>query len=439
MGKVVLLSAEVKAWPQYVDAIMKFPWYAVAMMVVFAVGFAQGKSVHHRKATRQSKAFARAETLKMLMNRMRAESPVEVTTPTPEPEAATDAPTTPFTATDAPTVPNVTAEETVTVFTPEQVEEINALELASCGEDGIAGAFMRAFQEVPKLPEPLECPDYEDYIWNLVAEDPFVLCLMEPSHLRIGLECIRRFMEESPVPVLYQTDAEIMQYFNNTEEQTKEKINVQERPFLFGRSEYDPTTEEIPALDNLEMAMCGEGGLGAAFIAAFQPELEQEMPEELPCPAYDSYTWKFVAEDPLTMCLMDPLHLRIGVSCIYKYMEWSPVPQLYAFINDVMHYVEPAEDDDTHSSITEYSTKFDDWFWGSSRKQSRNSAKFSSMTKESRGLLALAQQALQDQGTTKESRHPLLALAQQALQDQDTTKESRHPLLALAQQALLEG
>merc|ERR1711988_1678175 len=367
MGKVVLLSAEVKAWPQYVDAIMKFPWYAVAMMVVFAVGFAQGKSVHHRKATRQSKAFARAETLKMLMNRMRAESPVEVTTPTPEPEAATDAPTTPFTATDAPTLPNVNAEETVTVFTPEQVEEINALELASCGEDGIAGAFMRAFQEVPELPEPLECPDYEDYIWNLVADDPFVMCLMEPSHLRIGLECIRRFMEESPVPGLYQTDAEIMQYFDST--------------------------EEIPALDNLEMAMCGEGGLGAAFIAAFQPELEQEMPEELPCPAHDSYTWKFVAEDPLTMCLMDPLHLRIGVSCIYKYMEWSPVPQLYAIINDVMQFVEPAlaEDDvmqNEFSSITEYSSKFGAcWFWGLCGKQSRNSAKFSSMTKKSRGLL----------------------------------------------------
>merc|ERR1711988_1553322 len=362
-----LLSAEVKAWPQYFDAVMKFPWYAVAVKVVFAVGFAQGKSVHHQKVTRQSKAFARAETLKMLMDRMRAESPVEVTTPTPEPEAATDAPTTPFTATDAPTLPNVNAEETVTVFTPEQVEEINALELASCGEDGIAGAFMRAFQEVPELPEPLECPDYEDYIWNLVAEDPFVMCLMEPSHLRIGLECIRHFMEESPVPGLYQTDAEIMQYFNST--------------------------EDIPALDNLEMAMCGEGGIGAAFIAAFQPELEQEMPEDLPCPAYDSYTWKFVAEDPLTMCLMDPLHLRIGVSCIYKYMEWSPVPQLYAIINDVMQFVEPAlaEDDvmqNEFSSITEYSSKFGAcWFWGLCGKQSRNSAKFSSMTKKSRGLL----------------------------------------------------
>merc|ERR1711988_2058315 len=141
------------------------------------------------------------------------------------------------------------------------------------------------------------------------------------------------------------------------------------------------------------------------------------------------------------MCLMDPLHLRIGVSCIYKYMEWSPVPQLYAIINDIMQYVEPAlaEDDVTQnefSSITGYSSKFGDWFWGSSRKQNRNSAKFSSMTKESRGLLALAQQALQEQGTTKESRG-LLALAQQALQEQDTTKESRG-LLALAQQALQE-
>ena len=43
------------------------------------------------------------------------------------------------------------------------------------------------------------------------AEDPFVMCLMEPAHLRVGLECIRRYMEESPVPELYMMDAEIMQ------------------------------------------------------------------------------------------------------------------------------------------------------------------------------------------------------------------------------------
>ena len=47
-------------------------------------------------------------------------------------------------------------------------------------------------------------------------------------------------------------------------------------------------------MDNLETAMCGEGGLGAAFITAFQPEVSEEMPEELPCPAYDAYIWKFV-------------------------------------------------------------------------------------------------------------------------------------------------
>ena len=40
--------------------------------------------------------------------------------------------------------------------------------------------------------------------------------------------------------------------------------------------------------------MCGEGGLGSAFIAAFQPEITDALPEELPCPAYDAYIWNFV-------------------------------------------------------------------------------------------------------------------------------------------------
>merc|ERR1712165_281932 len=305
-----LLSAEVKTWPQHTPvAMMKSSCsFALVVMAVFVVGFAQGKSVHHQKAVRQSKTFASAETLKMLMRRMKAGFKAdEVTTPTAKPEPITNAQTTPEPTTDAPTTP--VAEEPVTIFTPEQIEQIDALELTTCGEDGIAGAFLHAFQEVPVLPEQLDCPAYDDYIWTLVAEDPFVMCLMEPAHLRVGLECIRRYMEESPVPELYMMDAEIMQ---------------------------------VQALDSLETAMCGEGGLGAAFNTAFQPEVSEEMPEELPCPAYDAYIWKFVAEDPLTMCLMDPLHLRIGVECIYQYLEESPVPALYEIIADVLQANEDA-------------------------------------------------------------------------------------------------
>jgi len=357
--------------------------FAVVVMAVFVLGFAQGKSVHHQKAGRQSKTIASAETLKMLMKRMKVGGPPpgwassgyphkadEVTTSTAKPEAPTDAPTTPEPATDAPTTPVV--EEPVTIFTPEQIEQIDALELTTCGEDGIAGAFLHAYQEVPVLPEQLDCPAYDDYIWTLVAEDPFVMCLMEPAHLRVGLECIRRYMEESPVPELYMMDAEIMQYLNNTAEQSEEKIYELVVPVAYGvahgvaaainsvgwylgRSEDatstimgtnddipTPTAEEVQALDNLESAMCGEGGLGAAFITAFQPEVSEELPEELPCPAYDAYIWKFVAEDPLTMCLMDPLHLRIGVECIYQYLEESPVPALYEIIADVLQANEGA-------------------------------------------------------------------------------------------------
>ena len=50
------------------------------------------------------------------------------------------------------------------------------------------------------------------------------MCLMEPSHLRVGLECIRRFMEESPVPELYMMDAEIMQVGNGDSELIQEII-----------------------------------------------------------------------------------------------------------------------------------------------------------------------------------------------------------------------
>merc|ERR1712165_531690 len=353
-----LLSAEVKTWPQHTPvAMMKSSCsFALVVMAVFVVGFAQGKSVHHQKAGRQSNAFASAETLKMLMKRMKAGFRAdEVTTPTAKPEPITNAQTTPEPTTDAPTTP--VADEPVTIFTPEQIEQIDALELTTCGEDGIAGAFFHAFQEVPVLPEQLDCPAYDDYIWTLVAEDPFVMCLMEPAHLRVGLECIRRFMEESPVPELYMMDAEIMQYLNNTAEQPEERLfgllglGVAAGVAYWGRSEDatstvdnipTPTAEEVQALDNLETAMCGEGGLGAAFITAFQPGVSEELPEELPCPAYDAYIWKFVAEDPLTMCLMDPLHLRIGVECIYQYLEDSPVPALYEIIADVLQANEDA-------------------------------------------------------------------------------------------------
>merc|ERR1712012_917561 len=363
MGVSVLLSAEVKTWPQHTPvAMMKSSCsFALVAMAVFVVGFAQGKSVHHQKAGKQSNAFASAETLKMLMKRMKAGYKAdEVTTPTAKPEPVTNDPTvtTPEPATEDPTTP--VAEEPVTIFTPEQIEQIDALELTTCGEDGIAGAFLHAFQEVPVLPEQLDCPAYDDYIWTLVAEDPFVMCLMEPAHLRVGLECIRRFMEESPVPGLYMMDAEIMQYLNNTVEQPEEKIlftsavllagallvgkSGDETSMVIGTNEDipAPNAEEVQALDNLETAMCGEGGLGAAFITAFQPEVSEEMPEELPCPAYDAYIWKFVAQDPLTMCLMDPLHLRIGVECIYQYLEESPVPALYEIIADVLQANEGA-------------------------------------------------------------------------------------------------
>merc|ERR1712004_462485 len=96
------------------------------------------------------------------------------------------------------------------------------------------------------------------------------------------------------------------------------------------------TADQEQALEDLEVAMCGEAGLGGAFVAAFQ----QELPEEIECPAYDAYIWSFVAEDPLSMCLMDPAHLRVGVECVREYMEETPMPALYAITSEIMQYVE---------------------------------------------------------------------------------------------------
>merc|ERR1712004_106736 len=90
------------------------------------------------------------------------------------------------------------------------------------------------------------------------------------------------------------------------------------------------------ALEALEVAMCGEAGLDGAFAAAFALEL----PEEVECPAYDAYIWSFVAEDPLSMCLMDSAHLRVGVECVRMYMEETPMPGLYALASEIMQYVE---------------------------------------------------------------------------------------------------
>merc|ERR1712004_5868 len=245
-------------------------------------------------------------------------------------------------------------------------EAIDDLKVTTCGENGLEGAILAAFQQFPEVPEEMECPAYDDYIWTLVASDHFALCLLEPEHLRIGVECIRRYMEESPVPALYLMDDEVLQYLNNTGEQkfsfwnffgigksalaskaaTEQKwpwwssffgktalaskaATEQKKliwPWWFwgktapasqmtGTEDITMTADQEQALEDLEVAMCGEAGLGGAFMAAFQPEVVQGLPEHVDCPAYDAYIWSFVAEDPLSMCLMDPAHLRVGVEC----------------------------------------------------------------------------------------------------------------------------
>merc|ERR1712142_630815 len=130
----------------------------------------------------------------------------------------------------------------------------------------------------------------------------------------------------------------IEQYMNITEDESVEEAS------FFGSfpDGYDalPTEEQVQAVEDLQLTMCGERGLGGAFEAAFQPEVE-ELEE---CPAYDAYIWSFVAEDPFVMCLMDPAHLRLGVECVTKYMEQYPVPRLYMLIRGIMDHLQSVQD-----------------------------------------------------------------------------------------------
>ena len=51
-----------------------------------------------------------------------------------------------------------------------QLEAIDALEVTTCGENGLEGAILAAFQQLPEVPEQMQdCPAYDDYIWTLVV------------------------------------------------------------------------------------------------------------------------------------------------------------------------------------------------------------------------------------------------------------------------------
>merc|ERR1712004_160681 len=205
--------------PSRTIAIMRTAVLAACVVVALvAVGCAQGRSVH-QKAAKHSKAFPTAEALKMLMEHARAE------------------------ARQATTVPP--AADPTTSISPEVVEAIDALEVTTCGDNGLEGVILAAFQQFPELPEHTDCPAYDDYIWTLVVSDPFALCLMEPAHLRVGVECIRRYMEESPVPALYLMDGGVIQYLNNTEEKQEKIFNFSWLPGMWGKSATEEEQEKI--------------------------------------------------------------------------------------------------------------------------------------------------------------------------------------------------
>jgi len=79
--------------------------------------------------------------------------------------------------------------------------EMSALEIEMCGEYGVGGAFHAAYQFEPE--EPLHCPDWEDYVWGFILQQPLSVCFLEPQDLRNGFECVTNYMEHSPIPQLY--------------------------------------------------------------------------------------------------------------------------------------------------------------------------------------------------------------------------------------------
>jgi len=87
----------------------------------------------------------------------------------------------------------------------------------------------------------------------------------------------------------------------------------------------EPTTEETYEVTGLELAMCGEFGIGGAFWAAYQHEPE----DDLVCPSVDDFIWGFVLQQPNVVCLMAPQDLRNGFECVRRYFEENPITYLY--------------------------------------------------------------------------------------------------------------
>jgi len=113
--------------------------------------------------------------------------------------------------------PESTIEPEDYVVGPLEPEDyvVGPLELAMCGEYGLGGAFWEAYQ--PNITEhvvlmDLPCPAYDEWIWDLISHQPYVLCLLDAVTMRIGIECIAQYMEDSPIPGLYHLDNVMMQY-----------------------------------------------------------------------------------------------------------------------------------------------------------------------------------------------------------------------------------
>jgi len=116
-----------------------------------------------------------------------------------------------------------------------------------------------------------------------------------------------------------------------------------------------PETYEVTGL---ELAMCGEFGVGGAFWAAYQHEPE----EDLFCPPVNDAIWGFVLSQPTVVCLMEPQTLRNGFECVRRYFEENPITYLYHLMQVITDSL-PTEDTTQQESqnVKSYTKIF--WNW----------------------------------------------------------------------------
>jgi len=96
--------------------------------------------------------------------------------------------------------------------------------------------------------------------------------------------------------------------------------------------------------EDLEMALCGTGGLEEVFTTAANLDWGDWEVDPDMCPDFDDYIWELVAGQPLVMCLLPTDHIRVGIECIYTFVDYyeeSPITRLADMIERMVDHSAP--------------------------------------------------------------------------------------------------